>query len=133
MIFFEKKEGLEKFFLRRKFDDQRKRKTPRTISRNTSTYHKYLAELGFFLNHLTLNCQFSVFNFQFKILLSVDCSLLTFYGVPLRVGLSALSLLASFLPAQKISKFPNPRSRIPFPASLAKDAAPIPNANRTKN
>ena len=27
MIFFEKKEDLEKFFLRRKFDDQRKRKT----------------------------------------------------------------------------------------------------------
>ena len=62
-------------------------------------------------------------------LLSVVCSLLTFYGVPLRVGLSALSFSASFLPAQKSLPnftFPVPESQ--FPPLLQKDAAPIPNA-----
>ena len=33
-----------------------------------------------------------------------------------------------FSPLKNISKFPNPRSPIPFPVPLAKDAAPIPNA-----
>ena len=44
------------------------------------------------------------------------------------VGLSALSLLASFLPAQKNLQIP--KSPFPNPIShhLAKDAAPIPNA-----
>ena len=37
-------------------------------------------------------------------------------GVPLRVGLSAISLLASFLPAPKFP-FPNPQSPFPNPIS----------------
>ena len=64
-----------------------------------------------------LNFQFSIFSFQLS------------FGRSLRAGLSAISLLASFLLAQKYlqipkSPFPAPES----PTSLAKDAAAIPNA-----
>ena len=56
-------------------------------------------------------------------------------GVPaIAVGLYALSLLASFLPAPKFP-FPNPKSPFPNPNShyLAKDAAAIPNAMGVEN
>ena len=42
-----------------------------------------------------------------------------YLGVPLRVGLSAISLLASFLPAPKFP-FPNPKS--PFPNPISRSA-----------
>ena len=51
-----------------------------------------------------------------------------FLGVPLRVGLSAISLLASFLPAQKNLQIPQSPFPNPISHHLAKDAAPIPNA-----
>ena len=52
------------------------------------------------------------------------------YGVPaIAVGLSAISLLASFSSRSK-NPVPNsrPRPLTSFPFPLAKDAAPIPNA-----
>ena len=63
-----------------------------------------------------LNFQFSVFNFQFSILFGRSGS-----AYSSAVGLSAISLLASFPPRSKMSV-------VCCPKMLAKDAAPIPNA-----
>ena len=76
------------------------------------------------------NFQLSIMNYALWIM---NC----FFGVPaIAVGLSAISLLAMFpsrspkydlgTSTSSVTSFPSPN---PVPDSLAKDAAPIPNAN----